>query len=312
MVSLKKPTKQKPPDEKSNVHALAYKVLGLGPAKHFPYAKNIRENLLRAHIKVNHVMYISSMVFWSLVAGILACPLSFLLFMFLLPIHQVFISPVFAVIYSLLIGLLVGAVTFGVFLYYPIYVASNIKRNIEKDLVYTVNYMSILNNAGTTPEETFGSLVRVGKVFGIADSAKDIMKNVEFLGEDTITSVDEESKRTPSRDYADFLQGYIATTRTGGSSQAYFQAMAEKFMDAQKRQLTKVIDQLNIAGEVFVAALVAFPIIMITMFSIMGLFGGEVMAGLSALQLMLLMTYGLIPFIAVGILIFIDAAMSSW
>ena len=208
--------------------------------------------------------------------------------------------------------MLVGGVTFSVFIYYPSYVASNVKRKIEKDLVYTVNYMSILSGAGATPEDTFSSLARVGKVFGIDESAKSIMKNIQFLGEDTITAIDKESKVTPSNDYAEFLQGYIATVKTGGNNKVYLNAMVEKFMESQKRQANKIIEQLNMAGEIFVTGLVAFPIIMITMLSIMGFFGGNILGGLSAPQLMTIMTYALIPSIAIGILIFIDSAMSSW
>jgi flagellar protein FlaJ len=166
--------------------------------------------------------------------------------------------------------------------------------------------------AGATVEETLASLTRVGKVFGIHKSAKAIMKDIEFLGSDTITAVDVESERTPSRDYADFLQGYIATTQTGGDVQEYFRVMADKFMEHRKRQIDKMIEQLNIAGEMFVAILIAFPIIMITMFSIMGLFGGDVLGGLSAVQLMSLMTYLLIPMMAAGMLVFIDGVMANW
>ncbi len=303
---------KKAPKAQTNLHVVGYRLLGDKPAKCFPFSPKIRENLLKSYLKVNHVVYVSSMFFWSLLAFILALPFSILIFFLLLPLTGVTLQPAIAVIFCLLTSIMVGKVTFGLFIYYPNYVASNVKRKIEKDLVYTVNYMSILSGAGATPGETFSSLVRVGKVFGIDESAKSIIKSIEFLGEDTVTALDMESKSTPSKDYADFLQGYIATTQTGGSSKVYLEAMAEKFMENQKRQLGKVIEQLNLAGEVFVSGLIAFPTIMVTMLSIMGFFGGDVLGGLSAPQLMTLMTYVLIPFIAAGILVFIDAVMSSW
>ena len=296
----------------ANLHALGYRFLGDKPAKHFFFTRQIHESIIKSNLKVNHVVYVSSMFFWSIIAFIVAVPVSLLLFSAVMPLFQVALNPVFIVVYCLLTSLLVGGVTFGVFIYYPNYVASGVKRKIEKDMVYTVNYMSILNGAGATPEETFASLARVGKAFGIDESAKAIMKKIEFLGEDTITAIDEESKNTPSNEYSEFLQGYISTTQTGGSSKVYLEAMVQKFMESQKRQADKVIEQLNMAGEVFVAALVAFPTIMVTMLSIMSFFGGDVLGGLTAPQLMTIMTYVLIPFIAVGILVFIDAAMSSW
>jgi len=296
----------------ASLHALGYRFLGDKPAKRFFFTKQIHESLIKSDLKINHIVYVSSMFFWSIIAFIIAIPVSLLMFSALMPLFEVALNPVSLAAYCLLTSLLVGGVTFGLFIYYPSYMASSVKRKIEKDLVYTVNYMSILSGAGATPEETFASLARVGKVFGIDESAKTIMKNIEFLGEDTITAIDEESKNTPSNEYSEFLQGYISTTQTGGSNKVYLEAMVEKFMESQKRQVSRVIEQLNIAGEVFIAALVAFPTIMVTMLSIMGFFGGEVLGGLTAPQLMTIMTYVLIPFIAVGILVFIDAAMSSW
>jgi len=303
--------KEKAPKTFSPLHALAYRFLGGAPAKRFAFSKKVRENLLKSSIKINHVVYISSMFFWSIIASILTFPISYFMFTLFLPLFEITLSTLFSIIFSLLASVMAGGVTFGVFMYFPHYRASNIKRRIEKDMVYTLNYMSILSSSGSTPEITFSSLARAGKIFGIDESAKSIMKSIELLGEDTVTALDHESKRTPSQDYADFLQGYIATTQTGGSRDAYLAVMAEKFMDSRKNKMAKMIEQLNLAGELFVAALVAFPIIMVSMLSIMGFFGGEVAGGLSAPQHMSLMTYGLIPVVAIGVLVFIDAIMSS-
>jgi hypothetical protein len=73
-----------------------------------------------------------------------------------------------------------------------------------------------------------------------------------------------------------------------------------------------MIGQLDLVGEIFVDALVALPLIFLTMLSIMGFLAGTVIMGLSPPQIMALMTYALIPSIAVTVLIFIDSIMSSW
>lgn len=296
-----------------NFHILAYKVLGNGPAKILPMRRRIRENLIKAYIDVNYIIYLSSMCFWSLVTFAISSPATFLVLNFLLPLLLKFeMSILQSFFLSLIAGLTCGATCFLIFYFYPLYVASNLKITIEKNLVYVANYMAILSSAGATPGQTFSSLARVGEIYGVKHSARSIIKNVELLGRDIIAAIDQESRRTPSRDFADFLQGYIATLETGGNLRSYLSTMAEKFMDSRRRLLTRLIDQLNLAGEVFVAALVALPVILITILSVMGFFGGEVFAGLSAPQVMALMVYIFIPVTAVGVIIFIDAIMSSW
>ncbi len=295
-----------------NAHALAYLVLGEKPAHIFPFSGKIRENLLRANIKVNHVIYVSSMFFWSLVVFVTFFVLTFVYSGVLLPALNMSIPMLSSVGYSLIVGVLAAGVTFATFMYYLNYALSSQKVKIDKNLVYITNYMAILASAGATPGETFNSLIGAGRVFGFQESARSIVKNIELLGKDIITAIDEESKRTPSKDYSDFLQGYIATIQTGGDMQAYLLAMSKKFLESRQRLLRKMINQLGLAGEIYVGILIAFPLLMVMLLSITGFFGGEVIAGLSATQVMPMMIYLLVPLMAVGVIIYLDSTMSSW
>jgi flagellar protein FlaJ len=252
------------------------------------------------------------MFFWTFTGTITSFLISLLLFSSFSTTLGLNVSFAVLVVNAFLICAVTGAGIFLTFMYYPSYVASNAKIKLEKNLVYISNYMAILSGAGATPGETFNSFIKNGKTFGIQDSARSVVKNIELLGSDLITSLDEESKLTPSKDYSGFLQGYIATMQTGGDIHDYLLGMSNKFMESRRQQLKKMIDQLGLAGEIYISALVAFPLIMITLLSIMGLFGGEVMAGLSAPMIMTLMTYILVPVLAVGVLIFIDSIMTSW
>ena len=293
-------------------HEFGYRVLGVAPARFFPLSEKLRRNLLRANVKVNHVVYVSSMFFWSLVA--------FFALLVLVPVLFVsfssFLGLVFPLYFVAVVGLLAGGVSFGVcfvvFFYYPSYKASVLKMKIEKNLVYVANYMAILSGAGATPGETFSSLGRIGEVFSLKESAQGVVRSVELLGEDLIAALDEESKRTPSREYSSFLQGYISTVQTGGNLHFYLMTMANKFTETRRRRLSKMISQLGLAGELYITLLVAFPIIMITLLVIMGVFGGEVIGGLSAAQLLPLLVYLLLPSAAAFVLVYVDSIMSSW
>ena len=88
--------------------------------------------------------------------------------------------------------------------------------------------------------------------------------------------------------------------------------MSKQFLETRRRLLARVIDQLNLAGEIFVAALIALPVILITLLSIMGFFGGEVGGALTPPQLMMVVVYAVIPVLAVVVIVLIDAILSSW
>ncbi|MCX8150839.1 MAG: type II secretion system F family protein [Candidatus Bathyarchaeota archaeon] len=293
-------------------HELGYRVLGVAPARFFPWSEKLRQSLLRASVKVNHVVYVSSMFFWSLITFVVSLVIVPVLFV----VFSSLVGVVFPLSFIVVIGLLAGGVSFGVcfvvFLSYPSYKASVLKMKIEKNLVYVANYMAILSGSGATPGETFGSLARIGEVFNLKESAQSVVRSVELLGDDLIAALDAESKRTPSKDYSNFLQGYISTIQTGGNLHFYLMTMANKFTETRRRRLSKMISQLGLAGELYITVLVAFPIIMITLLVIMGVFGGEVIGGLSAAQIMPLLVYLLLPAAALFVLVYVDAILSSW
>jgi len=272
----------------------------------------MRESLIRAGIGINHIVYISSAFFWSAVAFVSASSAAFLSFLHPFPLFVISASVSLSIMWSLFLGVTSGAIVFAIFLYYPNYVASKSRATIDRNLVYITSYMAILSSAGVTPEDTLSSLAKVGEVYGLKVSVKSITKSIEFLGEDTMSALDEESQRTPSREYGNLLQGYIATLREGGDLQSYLLMMSRKFMDSRKRLLSRIISQLSLAGEIFIAALVTLPIVMATVLSIVGFFGGEIIGGLSAPQTMALMNYILVPLIGIGALILIDIIASRW
>lgn len=296
----------------SRLHGLAYSILKDKPSRVYPWSASLREQLMKAGVSVSHVVYISSMFFWTLMVSIAASAVSITLFSLIFPILRLELPPLMAILAEGASPALAGSITFLIFQFYPKYKAGSRKSKIDKNLVYVTNYMNIISSTGATTEEVFLSLAKVGEVYGVEKSARAIIRDIEVLGLDILTALDMESKRSPSPDYADLLQGCLSTITTGGDIGAYLSAMAEQFLGSRKRFLTRMIEQLNLAGELYVAALVALPVIMITLLSIMGFFGGQLLGGLSPPQVMMLMVYVMVPMTAMVVLIFIDAIMSSW
>lgn len=298
---------------KSNTfHGFAYGILKERPAKLYPWSVSMREQLMKADMGVSYVVYISSMFFWTITAMVLTLVVSISLISIILPMLGSEFSLITTIIIEVGSPILVGAITFVIFWYYPNYTASNQKIMIDKNIVYTTNFMSIVSGAGASTEEVFLSLAEVGEVYSIKKSARTIIRDIEFLGLDIMTSLDTESKRTPSHEFATLLQGYISTMETGGDIGSYLATMSEQFMESRKRLRGKMINQLGLAGEVFIAALVALPVIMITLLSIMGFFGGQAAGGLSPSQLMMLIVYVMVPILATFVLVLIDSILYSW
>jgi flagellar protein FlaJ len=270
----------------------------------------MKKKLERADLKISHVIYISSMVFWSIAATLIAATLVVSLTLALNTILRMSMLQMLVITLEASLG--TGVIVFAIFFFYPNYVSGTIKTKIDKNLVYTANYMAILSGAGVVTEEIFTSLAESGTTYGVKGSATSVVRDIEVLGKDILSALDEESRRTPSKDYSRVLQGFLGTARSGGDIKAYLEETSGRQMEVRRRRLVNLVSQLNLAAEIYVTIGIAFPIIITTLLSLMGTFGGEIIAGLGALQLMSLITYVFIPIASIGILILVDGMTSTW
>jgi flagellar protein FlaJ len=294
-----------------NFHHLGYKILGDRPSKILPISDFVRKSLQRAQLRISHVIYISSMTFWALISMVAAAAVSTPLILTLQLLNVLSPSaPWF--IYPIGATLATGAIVMLAFLYYPTFKSGGIKTAIDKNIVYIINYMSILAGAGVTTEDIFTSLAQKGEIYKVQNSSRAIVRDIEILGKDIIEAVDDESANTPSKKYSKLLLGLNGVTRTGGNLQRFLHETANRQMDVRRRELSKLVSQLNLAAEAYVVLGIAFPVILTTLLSMMGVFGGEVIAGLDPMQIMTLMTYIFFPLAALAVLLLIDGMTSSW
>jgi flagellar protein FlaJ len=245
------------------------------------------------------------MLIGMLATAIIAFPLTFTL-------SLLGILPNIWFLYAIGATLGAGAIVLFVFLYYPRSISGGMKTALDKNIVYITNYMSILAGAGVTTESIFTSLAKRGEIYKVQESAKSIVRDIEILGKDIIEAVDDECTNTPSRKFTKLLRGLNGITRTGGNLQRYLTEAASRQMDTRRRELSKLVTQLNLAAEAYVILGIAFPVILTTLLSMMGVFGGEVIAGLNPIQIMTLMTYVFFPLAAIAVLLLIDGMTSSW
>jgi archaeal flagellar protein FlaJ len=291
-----------------NIHSIGYRFLGDAPSK-LPLSDFVKTSLDRASIRMSYVVYMSSMAFWMIVsaalAGLVAIPTVYFLGpMLKLPIMYFYIS--------LASPLLAAALVLICFIYYPISVADSKKMKLDKNMVYIINYMSVLAGAGIMTEDVFQSFANLKDTYGIRDSARSIVRDIGLLGKDIISAIEAEAKRTPSKKYSKLLNGLLGITKSGGDLKKYLEETAKHEQEVRRRELVDIVNKLNMAAEIYITLGITFPIILIVLLSLMGIFGGSIGGGFSPVQLMELMTYAIFPVAAIGIILLVDGMTQNW
>jgi flagellar protein FlaJ len=281
---------------------LAFQYLGVRVQKYLPYFSDLGSNLQKAGLKISLHSYVSLMVMLSAVS--FAAALSATIAVALVLGMPVLLTVLFAFGTSILSGALVFGVLYGM----PSMLATSRRRRMDLELPYVTTHMSILAAAGMPPARIFKLLEDSRTTPEVASEANEVVRDVEILGDDIITALEAERKRSPSRVFAEILEGLVATIRSGGNMKGYLLDSTRMIMDLRRVAAKQLIESLATFADIYVTLLIVFPLLIIVMFSVMALIGGG-LGGLSVTTMMSLVTYGIVPLSAAVVLVMLDSML---
>jgi len=182
---------------------------------------------------------------------------------------------------------LVWVIAYFVLLWLPNTKMSGRKKNIDSNLNYAVNYMAAMASADVTPTAIFQGLSKQ-EIYGeIKEESAKIARDIDFFGKDLILVLQRAMNRTPSIKYQDFLQGIITTSNSGGSLKSYFMAKSEQYLKENRVEQKRTLQTLGVMAESYIVVVVAMPLFLIVMMSVMGMMGNA--SGVAFLWIIVLM-----------------------
>ena len=272
---------------------LAYKIFGKMASKS-SQIEYIKRSLERAYLEIRPEAYIS----YAWMNGIMGA-LGGIIIVFiylLLPSFGLSLPPK---LLALIVPspILFGAMAYFITLMIPETKANSRKKDIENKLPYALNFIAALSTAGITPALIFKSLGEQ-KVYGeVSKEAAWIYRDIAVFSIDIITALRNAVKRTPSIRFQEFLQGAITTITSGGNLKNYFLAKAEEYMRENRRLQKEFLDTLGVLAESYVTVVVAGPLFLIIILSVMTLIGG---GGANSIIILYLIAFVMLPISHLG------------
>jgi flagellar protein FlaJ len=296
----------------NSIERLAFRLLGAYAGKKRDKYSELRNSLLTARMKVPVEVYLSTAYFVSGLVGILSALVLGLItwifnipgmvqyqgavpeFMFTLSPYSLIIGTVLAVIISFAV---IGGGTFVVYLLYPGFVSGNRKRNIDANLPYAINYITAMSTAGIPPAEIFRQLGS-SPIYGqAATEARFIALEIDMYGKDLTDALRLVSSTTPSYRMKEFLQGSMGCISSGSNLTDYFRTKAEQYA-LENRQTQKLfLETLGLIAESYVTAMVAGPLFLIILQSIMSILSGQAQPIFLYIIIYLIIPFGSIMFV---------------
>ncbi len=290
----------------SKIRYFAYGIFGDRLKRVFPKFKGIHKNLQKALIRTSYRAYVS-LIFLSTILTFVAsvATVTTVLFLFNL-LRFLQMSVVSILTWSLGISGIAALLAFLIMYFYPSSKAKTRKGKLENELPYAASYMSILASSGSSPDKLFVSLSTTRTMPASSEDARVVLRDTKLLGKDMFSAVKIAAERSPSPRYALFMDGLIATIRSGGDLTQYLNDESRELMKLRTLEVRKFLDSLGLMAEMYISLLVAFPLILIIMLGVMSTLGGA-MGGMSITAIMYMLTYLAIPFLAMLVILLIDA-----
>jgi flagellar protein FlaJ len=217
-------------------------------------------------------VYTGLMVLAALITGAAIFALSFFVFSFSLLIVQ-------ALLLSVLTGVLAASATFATCYVYPFFGIASRGRKIDANLPLIANFMSVLASSGMPPERIVRSLANVGDEFNIGEEARRIIADIELMGLDLKAALKNAALRSPSKRFASMLDGVVTTSHMGGDLASYLRDEADKYKKARLQTMKGFLENLGTIAEAYISFMIALPLALIVMLSVMSFIGGGAMIG---------------------------------
>ena len=240
-----------------------------------------------------------SMVLTNIIIGFIISFISTVIFYLIVP-HQI----------TALLILIVSSITpIGIGLYHlslPTSRAKSRGKNIDRHLPYVANFINTMSVAGISPAEIFETLSTIELYGEVQKEAKKITTEISMMGVDTITALKNAIHISPSDKFKEFVQGMLGVIQSGSELGPYFNRCVEKYMLNDLIDRKRNLESLAVMAESFVVTVIAFPLFLVIIISIMGMTSGGI-----SYEFMFILAFLILPLAYAGFYVMMSSGMGE-
>jgi flagellar protein FlaJ len=280
---------------------IAIKLFGWLPKKYPEITKSLKSTIPKSGLTISTKNYVS-------IVSLLTFTVYLLSLMILMVLNLIVLSlNIFLMISTIIfIPLLIGAVVFIFGFFYPHQKVLSRGRNIDSNLPFAIAHMGAIAASGIPPSAIFKLLSKFKEYGVLSEEMQKIVRNIEAFGLDPMSAMKEVAKRTPSGKFKQLLLGLVSTIESGGDLKTYLKNAGEQSVFRWRMKREKYLQQLSTYAEFYTGLLIAAPLFIISLFSVMYMIQPE-LGGFDILQIMKISIYALIPLLNLGFLAFLQA-----
>jgi len=288
----------------SRYQKLCYRLLG-DKTSQSTQIEYIKRAIERAYLEMRPEAYIAYAWMNAILGGVAG--VAFIVFALVVMPAMGIVLPTKLLILIVPAPILIGAIAYLVTMMIPESKANSRRKDIKNKLPYALNFLAAMASAGVTPAVAFKALAEQPIYGEVQKEAAWIYRDISIFNIDIVNALRNAANRTPSIKFQEFLQGAITTVTSGGNLKSYFFTKAEEYMRENRREQKEFMETLGVMAESYVTVVVAAPLFLIVMISVMSMVSQGGGGGGSSVMVMYLVAFVMLPLAHLGFAVVITS-----
>jgi len=187
---------------------------------------------------------------------------------------------------------------------------ANRKDALDRELPFTLSELSVLASTGTSPIRLVRRMAQRDHDPAMTAEFKKIVYKTDVQGKDLITALAETAKESPSTSVRESFWDLANMIHQGGNLDEYLRNKSDDVMKLKRLIQKEFIERLSTFLDMYVS-LVLVGVLMIAVGAFLLNALGSTAVGLDADELLLLLTFGLVPVAVIMTVVLISIAYAK-
>lgn len=248
----------------------------------------VKDSLPRANIRIAFRTYMSIVVLNSIIVFFISLAIT------IFAISFIKVSMLMSIMYIVFIPVISTLIIFLSSVFYPIQKMSSRRKNIEANLPFVLTHMGAVAESGVPPYVIFRLISQFSEYGEVSTEMGKVVRNIETFGIDPMTAVREVADKTPSDAFKQMLLGFMTTTESGGDVKVFLKSAGDQALFNWRMKREKFLQQLSAYAEFYTGILIAAPLFIIALFSVMSMIQPTI-GSFGILDLMKISIYLIVP-----------------
>ena len=130
------------------------------------------------------------------------------------------------------------------------------RENTEQELPFAVMIFTLMAASGISSYESWKKMRNLSFLPAFKREAEEVIRQVEVLGKDPVTVMQQRGEQTHSKLYRNFLGGFVSSVRSGGKLSDYMKSQLKSIFELRYINLNRSIERIAALVEAYSVMLI--------------------------------------------------------